>query len=82
MPPSFNLAPVLGLSRRAKSTPNGRFPGRVAWRFEPIEEQYRHPPDRSHVNLFTDLANPTSNSIYRKLGYQPIGDHRHYMFED
>jgi predicted GNAT family acetyltransferase len=26
------------------------------------------------VVLFTDLANPTSNSIYRKLGYEPVED--------
>jgi predicted GNAT family acetyltransferase len=26
------------------------------------------------VLLYTDLANPTSNSIYQKLGYRPIGD--------
>ena len=38
-------------------------------------------PTRKCVTLYTDLENPTSNSIYRKLGYQPIGDHRHYMFE-
>lgn len=37
-------------------------------------------PARKRVNLFTDLANPTSNSIYRKLGYQPIGDHNQYMY--
>ena len=24
--------------------------------------------------LFTDLANPTSNSIYQRIGYQPVGD--------
>ena len=24
--------------------------------------------------LFTDLANPTSNSIYQKIGYQPVCD--------
>jgi hypothetical protein len=24
--------------------------------------------------LFTDLANPTSNSIYQKVGYRPVGD--------
>ncbi len=24
--------------------------------------------------LFTDLANPTSNSIYRAVGYRPVGD--------
>lgn len=26
------------------------------------------------VLLFTDLANPTSNALYRRLGYRPIGD--------
>jgi hypothetical protein len=24
--------------------------------------------------LFTDLANPTSNSIYQRIGYEPVGD--------
>jgi ribosomal protein S18 acetylase RimI-like enzyme len=28
------------------------------------------------VVLFTDLANPTSNSIYQKLGFRPHGDYR------
>lgn len=27
-----------------------------------------------HVVLFTDLANPTSNGIYRRLGYRPVED--------
>ena len=27
-----------------------------------------------HVLLFTDLANPTSNSIYQKIGYRPVLD--------
>jgi predicted GNAT family acetyltransferase len=26
------------------------------------------------VLLFTDMANPTSNSIYQRLGYRPIAD--------
>jgi predicted GNAT family acetyltransferase len=26
------------------------------------------------VVLFTDLANPTSNALYQRLGYRPIGD--------
>lgn len=25
--------------------------------------------------LFTDLANPTSNAIYQRLGYRPVGDY-------
>jgi GNAT superfamily N-acetyltransferase len=28
----------------------------------------------AEVVLFTDLANPTSNALYRRLGYQPVGD--------
>jgi len=24
--------------------------------------------------LFTDLANPTSNTLYQRLGYRPVGD--------
>ena len=24
--------------------------------------------------LFTDLANPTSNALYQRLGYQPVAD--------
>lgn len=31
--------------------------------------------------LFTDLANPTSNSIYQKVGYRPLSDFRHWIFE-
>jgi predicted GNAT family acetyltransferase len=31
--------------------------------------------------LFTDLANPTSNSIYARIGYQPVGDFALYQFE-
>ena len=26
------------------------------------------------VVLFTDLANPTSNALYQRLGYRPIED--------
>lgn len=32
------------------------------------------------VNLFTDLANPTSNSIYQKIGYHPVCDFRMVAF--
>jgi predicted GNAT family acetyltransferase len=27
-----------------------------------------------HVVLFTDLANPTSNGVYQRLGYRPVSD--------
>ena len=33
------------------------------------------------VVLFTDLANPASNSLYRKLGYRPVEDRVLLLFE-
>lgn len=35
---------------------------------------------KKFCNLFTDLANPTSNSIYQKIGYQKIGESMHLNF--
>lgn len=34
----------------------------------------------SYCTLYTDLSNPTSNSIYQKIGYEPIGDSIVYRF--
>ncbi|MNP50491.1 FR47-like protein [compost metagenome] len=31
--------------------------------------------------LYTDLANPTSNSIYQKIGYTPVCDSLQLRFE-
>jgi GNAT superfamily N-acetyltransferase len=31
--------------------------------------------------LFTDLSNPTSNSIYQKIGYRPVADFVELVFE-
>lgn len=36
---------------------------------------------KSYCTLFTDRANPTSNKIYRALGYHPIGEFREVTFE-
>ncbi|MEG6612016.1 GNAT family N-acetyltransferase [Pseudoclostridium thermosuccinogenes] len=33
-------------------------------------------------SLFTDLANPVSNSIYMKIGYKPVCDYDEYRFEE
>ncbi len=33
-----------------------------------------------HVVLYTDLANPTSNSIYQQIGYRPDHDAQEYRF--
>ncbi|MFJ9537051.1 GNAT family N-acetyltransferase [Streptomyces sp. NPDC101225] len=32
------------------------------------------------VLLFTDLANPTSNALYRRIGYRPVADFAVYRF--
>ncbi|WP_432012541.1 GNAT family N-acetyltransferase [Streptomyces cucumeris] len=32
------------------------------------------------VLLFTDLANPTSNALYQRLGYRPVEDHLQLSF--
>jgi len=32
-------------------------------------------------SLFTDLANPTSNHIYREIGYRPVADFDEYHFQ-
>ena len=31
--------------------------------------------------LFTDLANPTSNAVYQRIGYEPVADIDQYRFE-
>ena len=35
---------------------------------------------RSYCTLHTDLANPTSNDIYQRIGYRPVCDHDRYDF--
>jgi hypothetical protein len=34
-----------------------------------------------HVTLYTDLANPTSNSIYQAIGYRPDHDAEERTFQ-
>jgi uncharacterized protein len=36
---------------------------------------------KQHTALFTNLANPISNSIYQKIGYFPVCDFDIYLFE-
>jgi len=36
---------------------------------------------KQHTALFTNLANPIANSIYQKIGYQPVCDFDVYLFE-
>src|SRR5438132_565173 len=35
---------------------------------------------RRFLVLYTDAANPTSNSVYRKLGFLPIAEHANFKF--
>lgn len=35
---------------------------------------------KERVFLFTDLANPTSNKIYQRIGYVRVGDSAHHAF--
>jgi hypothetical protein len=35
---------------------------------------------RDFCCLYTDLSNPTSNSIYQNIGYNPVADSSHYEF--
>jgi len=35
---------------------------------------------RNFCCLFADLANPTSNSIYERLGYKPVSDVAYFLF--
>lgn len=35
-----------------------------------------------HCMLYTDLGNPTSNSVYRKIGYRAVAEAIHYRFEE
>ena len=36
---------------------------------------------RTFCFLYTDVANPTSNKIYRALGYEPLSESVHIMFD-
>jgi len=36
---------------------------------------------KKRCNLFTDLKNPTSNSIYKKIGYKMIGKSKQFEFQ-
>lgn len=37
--------------------------------------------DGCQVALYTQLANPASNRIYQRLGYQVVSEILHYDFE-
>ena len=85
-----NNEPV-SIARRAGKTPNGNFVNLV---YTPPSLRRRGyatecvaklsklllEEGNKYCFLFTDLSNPTSNSIYQKIGYKPIIDENHYKF--
>jgi predicted GNAT family acetyltransferase len=46
-----------------------------------LTKQVLEEEDRRYCFLFTDVLNPTSNSIYQRIGYQPVVDVDEYAFE-
>jgi predicted GNAT family acetyltransferase len=82
----------VALAGKSRITPHGACIGPV---YTPVERRCRgyapaltaalsqHILDggKQFVTLFTNLANPTSNSIYMKIGYTPVCDFDRYHFE-
>ena len=85
-----NNNPV-SMAREAGKTPNGVFVNfvytpiplrRKGYATECVAKLSKHLLEfgNRYCFLFTDLSNPTSNSIYQKIGYQPVIDESHYKF--
>lgn len=85
-----NYEPV-SMVRKAGKTPNGNFVNfvytppplrRRGYATECVAKLSKQLLDEgnNYCFLFTDLSNPTSNSIYQKIGYKPIIDENHYKF--
>ncbi len=55
--------------------PEHRNHGYARWLTYEVTALALERPGVDHAMLFTDAANPVSNSIYRQAGYQPRGEH-------
>lgn len=68
-------APKLGMSRVAPVYTPKEFRARgFGSAVTAAVSRWAREAGAEHVLLFTDLANPTANSIYQKLGYRPVLD--------
>jgi len=87
----FDNNEPISMAREAGKTPNGVFVNfvytpiplrRKGYATECVAKLSNHllEAGNKHCFLFTDLSNPTSNSIYQKIGYQPVIDESHYKF--
>lgn len=85
-----NTEPV-SMVRKAGKTPNGNFVNlvytppslrRKGYATECVAKLSKKilEEGNKYCFLFTDLSNPTSNSIYQKIGYRPVIDENHYKF--
>jgi len=85
-----NDKPV-SMARKAGKTPNGKFVNlvytppslrRKGYATECVAKLSKLILEEGnrYCFLFTDLSNPTSNSIYQKIGYRPVIDENHYKF--
>jgi len=83
----------ISMAREASKTPNGVFVNfvytpiplrRKGYATECVAKLSNHllEAGNKYCFLFTDLSNPTSNSIYQKVGYKPVIDENHYKFLD
>jgi hypothetical protein len=87
----FDNDEPVSIARKAGKTPNGNF---VNFVYTPPPLRRRGyatecvaklsklllEEGNKYCFLFTDLSNPTSNSIYQKIGYKSIIDENHYKF--
>ncbi|WP_428939815.1 GNAT family N-acetyltransferase [Fontivita pretiosa] len=83
---------VLSMTAIAGPTPNGM---RINYVYTPPEyrgrgcasslvaavSQHLLDSGRRFCFLFTDLANPAASRIYQRLGYRPVSDWRHWVFD-
>ena len=81
----------VSMVRKAGKTPNGNFVNLVytppslrrnGYATECVAKLSKQliEEGNKYCFLFTDLSNPTSNSIYQKIGYRPVIDENHYKF--
>ena len=87
----FNNDEPVSMVRKAGKTPNGNFINfvytppslrRKGYATECCAKLSKLLLDEGnkYCFLFTDLSNPTSNSIYQKIGYRPVIEENHYKF--
>ena len=83
---------IVSMARKHRPTKHGMA---VSYVYTPVEYRFKGyatevvaelsqnilDSGKSFCTLFTDLSNPTSNSIYRKIGYNPVCDHISYEFK-